>query len=492
MFDVLGDPVDGPDDGSRESGVVEVAVACLAAAVERADPWRATREAVSVDGDALVVRGDRYALADVDRVLVVGAGKGCDRVASALVDALDGRVDDGLVVVDEPGAGLALGPVSVRVGDHPVPSERGVEAARDVRALVGDADERTLVLVAVTGGASALLAAPVESVGLDALQAVTSALLDAGAAIDEVNAVRKHVSTVKGGRLAVAAAPARVLTVAVSDVVGDDPAVVGSGPTAPDASTFADALAVLDRYDVDAPAVRSHLEAGAAGGGWGGVAETPGPDHDTFSGTGLDGARYHVVASARTAVAGATAAAASRGFEPTVLSTTVTGEASECGRFHAAVGREAATAGDPVEAPAVLVSAGETTVTVSGDGEGGPNQEFVLGAALDLADGPRLPDGVDVAVAAVDTDGRDGSTDDAGAVLAADALADAELRDGARAALARNDASGFLERFERERSGGPGASASSDAAAASSGGRLRSGSTGTNVNDLRVVVVDDR
>jgi hydroxypyruvate reductase len=376
--------------------------------------------------------------------------------------------------------------VSVRVGDHPVPSERGVEATREVRELVAAADDRTLVLAAMTGGASALLAAPVESVGLEALRAVTSDLLDAGAAIDEVNAVRKHVSTVKGGRLAVAAAPARMLTVAVSDVVGDDLAVIGSGPTAPDASTFADALAVLDRYDVDAPAVRSHLEAGAAGGGWGGVAETPGPDHEAFRGTdwGFDGAAYHVVASARTAVAGAVDAAASRGFEPTVLSTTVTGEASECGRFHAAVGREAAVAGDPVEAPAVLVSAGETTVTVSGDGDGGPNGEFVLGAALDLADGPRLPDGVDVAVAAVDTDGRDGSTDDAGAVLAGDALADAELRDGARRALARNDATGFFERFER--------GASDDQDGGRRGGRLRAGATGTNVNDLRVVVVDDR
>ncbi|MFC6951661.1 glycerate kinase type-2 family protein [Halorubellus litoreus] len=485
MFDVLegdGGAGSGGDD-SDASSVIETAVACLAAGVERADPFRATREAVSVDGDALVVQGERYSLADVDRVVVVGAGKGCDRVASALVDALGGRVDDGLVVVDEPAAGLALGPVSVRVGDHPVPSERGVAATRDVRELVADADEGTLVLVALTGGASALLAAPVESVGLDALRAVTSALLGAGAAIGEVNAVRKHVSTVKGGRLAVAATPARVLTVAVSDVVGDDPAIVGSGPTAPDASTFADALAVLDRYDIDAPAVRSHLEAGAAGGGWGGVAETPGADHDAF-----EDVPYHVVASARTAVDGAKEAAASRGFEATVLSTTMQGEANECGRFHAAVGREVASAGDPVEPPAVLVSAGETTVTVSGDGDGGPNQEFVLGAALDLADGPRPPDGVDVAVAAVDTDGRDGSTDEAGAVLAGDALADAELRDGARDALARNDATGFFERFER--AAAPAAPA--DADDRRFGGRLRSGATGTNVNDLRVVVVDDR
>lgn len=528
MFDVVG--ARGEAGEGDAHGALEVAVACLEAGVKRADPARATRDAVAVEDDALVVQGERYPLSGVDRVVVVGAGKGCDRVAAALVEVLDGRVDDGLVVVDDPASGVDLGPVAARVGDHPVPSERGAAAARAVRELVAGADERTLVLAAVTGGASALLAAPVESVGLDALQEVTRALLDGGAAIEEVNAVRKHASTVKGGRLAVAAAPARVVTVAVSDVVGDDPAVIGSGPTVPDASTFADALAVLDRYDVDAPAVRAHLEAGAAGGGWGGVAETPSADHDAFGGAGVEdagvegsggagvedasgagvedagvaGAGFHVVASARTAVAGAVDAAASRGFEPTVLSTTMQGEASECGRFHAAVAREVAaagdpvarevaSAGDPVAPPAVLVSAGETTVTVTGDGRGGPNGEFALGAALDLADGPALPRDVDVAVAAVDTDGRDGSTDDAGVVLAGDALAAPVLREAARSALANNDASGFLERFEDEASGDAGSSASGDAGDAggpSPGGRLRSGSTGTNVNDLRVVVVD--
>jgi glycerate 2-kinase len=469
------------EDAPSRSGAVAAAVACLEAGVERADPVRATREAVSVassdGGDAsetgsdLVVDGERYALAGVERVVVVGAGKGADRVAAALVAALDGRVDDGVVVVDEPTDGVDCGPVTVRVGDHPVPSERGVDAARAVRDLVDSADASTLVLAAVTGGASALLAAPAQAVGLDALRDVTRALLDAGASIDEVNAVRKHASAVKGGRLAVAAAPARVVTVAVSDVVGDDPAVIGSGPTAPDGTTFEDALDVLSRYDVDAPAVRAHLESGVEGS----VPETPAPGDSAFETTG-----YHVVASARTAVAGAVAAAEDRGLEPVMLSTTVTGEASECGAFHAAVGREVATTGSPVDPPAVLVSAGETTVRVTGDGRGGPNQEFVLGAALGFAEGPALPDGVEVAVAAVDTDGRDGSTDAAGAVLRADALASSDARAAARDALSRNDATGFLEEY---------AQAGDDSTPA--GGLLRSGATGTNVNDLRVVVVDD-
>jgi len=466
-------------DAALDAGAVGAAVACLDAGVERADPARATHEAVALDADGLVVDGERYALAGVDRVVVVGAGKGADRVAAALVGALDGRVDDGVVIVDEPTDGADCGPVSVRVGDHPVPSERGVEAARTVREMVESAGSSTLVLAAITGGASALLAAPAEAVGLGALQDVTRSLLDAGASIDEVNAVRKHASTVKGGRLAIAAAPARVVTVAVSDVVGDDPAVIGSGPTVADGTTFEDALDVLSRYDVDAPAVRAHLEAGAAGS----VPETPSPDDSAF-----DDAGYHVVASARTAVAGAVAEAERRGLEPAVLSTTVTGEASECGAFHAAVGREAATTGSPVDPPAVLVSAGETTVRVTGDGRGGPNQEFVLGAGLALADGPRLPAEVDVAVAAVDTDGRDGSTDAAGAVLARDALASPDRREPARDALARNDATGFLETLAANDEGPDG----DEGGSTRLGGLLRSGATGTNANDLRVVVVDDR
>jgi glycerate 2-kinase len=200
----------------------------------------------------------------------------------------------------------------------------------------------------------------------------------------------------------------------------------------------------------------------------------------------FDRVGFHVAASARTAVEGAAGAARDRGLDPCVLSTTVEGEARDAGGFHAAVAREVASTSEPVEPPAALLSAGETTVTVAAEteGTGGPNQEFVLGAAVAFADGPALPDAVDVAVAAVDTDGRDGSTDDAGAVLAADALEDPALLAAARDALAANDATGFFETYERE--------CGADAARASAGGRLRSGGTGTNVNDLRVVVVTRR
>jgi len=470
----------GSEAGSLPA-VVESAVACLAAGVGRADPARATREAVAVDvdgsADALVADGDRYSLSGVERVLVLGGGKGSDRVAAALVDVLDGRVDDGVVVVDEPDGDVETGPVSVRVGDHPLPSERGVAAASAVRERALSAYASTLVLAVVTGGASALLPVPVDGVDLPALRSVTRDLLDAGASIEELNAVRKHLSTLKGGGLAAAASPARVVTVAVSDVVGDDPSIIGSGPTAPDGSTYADALAVLSRYGVaaagdgaDASAVRAHLAAGERGD----RPETPGQGDGTFEDAG-----YHVVASARTAVAGARAAAADRGLSPCVLSTTVDGEAALAGRVHAAVAREVAAAGDPVSAPAAVLSAGETTVTVTGDGTGGPNQAFVLGAAVALADGPSLPDDVAVAVAAADTDGRDGASDAAGAVLAGDALSGDALDDdvlaAARRALDQDDATGFFERI-----------ADDDRVA---GGRLRSGATGTNVDDLRVLVV---
>jgi glycerate 2-kinase len=475
--------------GAENDDAVAVAVDCLEAGIERADPERATQEAVRVDDDGLVVGDERLPLGGVERVLVLGAGKGSDRVAAALVDALaegsndrGSGVDDGVVIVDEPADGVEPDPVDVVVGDHPLPSERGLAASRRVRERAAAAGESTLVLVVVTGGASALLADPVEGVPLDALRDVTGSLLDAGASIEEVNAVRKHVSRVKGGRLAASAAPARVVTVAVSDVVGDDPSVIGSGPTAPDDSTYADALAVLDRYDVNAVAVRDHLESGVRGD----VAETPGADASCFERTSV-----HVVASASTAVAGAVDHAREEGFEPHVLSETVTGEARYVGREHAQVATAVSATGGPVEPPAVLISAGETIVSVTGSGTGGPNQEFVLARALELASAGDDSDAADlvdddghcddsegdcddsdgdpgIVVAAVDTDGRDGSTDAAGAVLTGSALATPCDRERAREALADNDTYRFLDARDA---------------------LLVSGSTGVNVNDLRVLVV---
>ncbi|WP_435115138.1 glycerate kinase type-2 family protein [Halolamina sp. C58] len=439
----------------------EVALDCLAAGIRRVDPERATRDAFAVDDDRLEITTDEHTAVDLtefDRVLVLGGGKAAPGVVRALDARLGGRIDDGLIVVpeDDPAVGESIGAVAVEGGGHPLPTPEGVAATEELLELAETADERTLVLAAVTGGASALLAAPAGELSVGDLRRSSRALLDAGADIDEINAVRKHTSRVKGGRLAAAAAPATVVTLAVSDVVGDPPSVIGSGPTVPDGTTYADALSVIDRHGVDVPAVRTHLDAGDAGE----YPETPGTDAELPGTT-------HVVAGARTAIDAAATAAAERGYEPSVLSSRVRGAARATAPTHVAIAEEAAIAGDPVEPPAVLLSGGEATVDVHGEGEGGPNTEFALAAALSLA-GSVDGAGDEVVVAAIDTDGRDGATDAAGALVDAETIED---REAARDALERNDSLGYL--------------GDRDAA-------LVTGPTGTNVNDLRVLVVPDR
>jgi len=431
----------------------ETALACLRAGVDAARPATVVRDACERDGDELRVGEETHDLSRFDRVLVLGTGKPAAAVADALAAVLGDRIDDGAVVVPGSAADPDARPVARLPGDHPIPSERGAESAARLRELAESADERTLVLAVLAGGGSALAPAP-EGVSLADLRETTERLLSAGADIDAINAVRKHLSGLKGGGLARAAAPATVVGLVLSDVVGDDPGVVASGPTAPDETTFDDALAALERFDVDAPeAVRARLDAGARGE----RAETPGPDDPVF-----DRTTTHVVAGNYTALAAARDAARERGYRPVVLAAGVTGEAREAAHTHAAVARQVTETGDPVAPPAVVLAGGECTVTVRGDGTGGPNLEFALSAALDL-DGL----GDRVAVAAVDTDGLDGSTDAAGALVDGTTV---DGRRAARAALAENDALGYLDGV---------------------GAALRSGPTETNVNDLRVAVVEE-
>jgi len=423
----------------------DLALECIEAGIDAAAPETAVASACSLTGRSLTVDGAAYDLDDYDRVLVVSIGKAGAALARGLDNLLGDRIADGVVVTDEP---ADLDRFEVVVAEHPTPGEGSLTGAEHVRELAREAHERTLVLGGVTGGGSALLAAPAGDLSLSNLQGVTDALLSSGADIDELNAVRKHCSAVKGGRLARAFAPATVVGLLVSDVVGDDPGVIASGPLSPDPTTYEEALSVLDRYDVDAPAVRSHLEAGTDGA----REETPKPGDEAF-----DRVRTHVIANGRTAVDAARETAAERGAAPLVLSTRIEGEAREVGRVHAAVAAEALDSGDPVEAPAVVLSGGETTVTVAGDGNGGPNLECALGGALDLPG--------DAVFACVDTDGKDGATTVAGAVVD-DGTVDAS--DEARDALAKNDALGYLS---------------------DRGAVLETGATGTNVNDLRVLVV---
>ncbi|WP_255197297.1 glycerate kinase type-2 family protein [Halorarius litoreus] len=424
-----------------------LALDCIDAGIDAASPERAVAAALTLDGDILHVADDAYDLTDYDRVLVLGAGKATAGLVGALHDLLGDRIDGGCVAVPDP---VDL-PVESVVAGHPTPDSGSHEAATRILAIAQDADDRTLVLAPISGGGSALLAAPVDGLAFDALREVTDALVASGASIDEINAVRKHCSAIKGGRLAQALAPATVVGLLVSDVVGDDPAVVASGPLTPDPTTYADARDVLDRYDIDVPAVRDHLNAGVRGE----REETPNPGDESF-----ETVTTHVIASGRTAVDAAETLARDRGYTPLVLSTRIRGEAREAARTQVAVAEEILDSGRPVEPPAVVLSGGETTVTVRGDGTGGPNLEFALAAALELPD--------EAILASVDTDGRDGSTDAAGAIVDSETVATADDRRAARAALSRNDALGYLRERSVDIEGGP---------------------TGTNVNDLRVLIV---
>ena len=395
------------------------------------------------------------------RTLVLGAGKAGGAMAAAL-EALWPREApvSGLVVTRYdyvPPAFVAArvrGETRIEVVEaaHPVPDEAGRRAAARILALARGLTEDDLVICLMSGGASSLLALPADGVTFAGKQAINSALLKSGAAIDEMNCVRKHLSAIKGGRLAAACAPARVVTLVVSDVPGDSPSVIGSGPTVPDPTTCADALAVLKRYAIDVPpAIRAGLESGAF--------ETPKPGDVAFARNDV-----HLVATPQQSLDAAAALARSAGIEAHVLGDEIEGESREVGKVHAALARQVARRGQPFATPCVILSGGETTVTVKQKGgRGGRATEFLLGCAIALQEAP------DVWVLAADTDGIDGVETNAGAVVAPDTLARARaLSVGARDHLDRNDAFTFFEAL---------------------GDLVVTGPTFTNVNDFRAILV---
>jgi hydroxypyruvate reductase len=428
----------------------------FAAALAAADPRAAMRRHLRVEGHWLLAGPARIDLASLRRVMVVGAGKAGAAMAGAVEEILGDRVAGGLVNVKS-GHTAPLRRVRLCEAAHPVPDEAGVEGARRMLALLRDAGEGDLVIACISGGGSALLPLPSEGLGLPDKQEVTRRLLACGATIREINAVRKHLSAVKGGLLARAAAPAAVLACIVSDVIGDPLDAIASGPTAPDPTTFADALGILDRYGLRGKvpaAARAHLEAGARGE----RPETPKPGDPIFRRV-----TNVLVANGTQAVEAAELEANRLGLRALVLSTTVEGETREVARVHAAVAREVRTFGRPVAPPACVISGGETTVTLRGKGKGGRNQEFVLAAALALEGAPGA------VVFSAGTDGTDGPTDAAGAV------ADGETCARARALgldpqdhLDRNDAYPLFHAL---------------------GDLVITGPTLTNVMDLRLLLV---
>jgi hydroxypyruvate reductase len=391
------------------------------------------------------------------RTVVLGAGKAGGAMAAA-VDALwpkDAPLS-GLVVTRydhvPPAYRASPGRIEVVEAAHPVPDAAGRAAAQRIVQLAQGLTADDLVLCLISGGGSALLSLPAEGLTLEDKQAINQSLLKSGAAIDEMNCVRKHLSAVKGGRLAALCAPARVVTLLISDVPGDAPEIIASGPTVPDPSTCNDALAILARYGIEVPAAaRAGLESGAF--------ESPKPGDPRFAGHAL-----HTIATPWQSLEAAAAVARAAGLEAHILGDDLEGESREVGKVHAALARAVARRGQPFARPCVILSGGETTVTVrSKGGRGGRASEFLLGCAIALQGEPG------VHVLAADTDGIDGIEDNAGALVTPDTLARAAAQ-GLKATecLDRNDAYGFFSAL---------------------GDLVVPGPTFTNVNDFRALLI---
>jgi len=383
------------------------------------------------------------------RTIVVGAGKGSAQMAAAFEKVRDGPLEG--VVVTRYGYGAKCERIEIIEAAHPVPDSAGLEASRRLLGQVSGLTEDDLVVALISGGGSALLPSPPEGLMLADEIAINEALLASGAPISAMNTVRKHVSTIKGGRLAAAAWPARVVSLVVSDIPGDNPALVASGPTIPDAASRADALAIVAAYGMKLPdAVMAHLNSEAA--------EAPRPDDPRFARN-----EVRVIASAAVSLEAAAAEAKKHGVEAVILSDSIEGEARDVGSVHAAIAREIATRDRPFRKPVLVLSGGETTVTLRAKGKGGRNSEFLLAFALGVAGLPS------VHALAADTDGIDGSENNAGAF--ADGSSIARMRAAgvdAKAMLAGNNAWTAFN---------------------SVGDLFVPGPTGTNVNDLRAILV---
>ena len=384
------------------------------------------------------------------RAIVIGAGKAAASMAAALEEHWRGPLEG--LVVTRYGHRVPTKRVEVVEASHPVPDEASEIAANRILRCVQGLSEKDLVICLLSGGGSALMAAPASGLTLADKQNVNRALLKSGADIAEMNCVRKHLSAIKGGRLARAVAPARLVSLLISDVPGDDPAVIASGPTVPDPTTQADALAVLAKYTIAIPAhVRAALDDPAL--------ETPKPGEDCFRNT-----EVALITRPQDALEAAAAKARAAGVTPLLLGDAIEGEAREVARVMAGIARSCAAHGQPVAGPCVLLSGGETSVTVRGRGRGGRNAEFLLALGVALNGHPNI------AALAGDTDGIDGSEDNAGALLFPDSFTRAaKMGIDPKALLANNDGYSFFSAL---------------------GDLVLTGPTMTNVNDFRAILIE--
>jgi glycerate 2-kinase len=429
------------------------------AALAAVDPAEAVYRFVSRVGDRILIDGQAYALCDFDHIYLAGAGKAALPMAEAIGEVLHDHLSGGVIITKYHHVDRQL-PDQLRVHEagHPVPDEQSVAATRDLAALLEPITPRDLVFCVLSGGGSALMTLPAEDITLADLQTTTQLLLRAGATIHQINTIRKHLDTIKGGGLAQLAHGAPIVSLILSDVIGDDLSVIASGPTVPDPSTFADAWRVIEQFDLARQlptAVRARLERGVSGE----IPDTPKPGDPLF-----DRVQTVIIGSNAQAAQAAETAARQLKFNTLLLSTQVQGEAREVAKVTAAIAKEIAVYNRPVPKPACIILGGETTVTLKGSGLGGRNQEMALAGALAI-DG--LPN---ILIAALGTDGTDGPTDAAGAIATGETVGRAKaIGLDAQAHLAANDSYHFFQAL---------------------GDLIITGPTGTNVNDLLFMLVE--
>ena len=445
-------------DTNRRSRIIPI----LDAALDAVNPAKALFNAVHRSEDSLVIGEDRYRLNNFKRIFVLAFGKAATLMAQAIL-GLGLRLEAGLVITKYghgPDDSSSLAPLQVVEAGHPTPDAMGVAAARSAAELARSATADDLIITLISGGGSALLTLPAEGIHLTDLQHVTELLLASGASINEINAVRKHLSQVKGGQLARLAAPSTVISLILSDVIGNPLDVIASGPTVPDPTTWADAWKVVEKYNLvrSLPlAVRKYMEAGLAGE----LPDTPKANDPIFRRV-----KNYIIGDNAIAAEAARQAAEKHGFNAAILSTCSQGEAREVARVLVALGREVAAHQRPLSPPACFILGGETTVTLHGSGKGGRNQEMALAAAIELA---QTPEADPIVIVALATDGTDGPTDAAGGIADANSLARGQAAGlVAQQRLANNDAYPWLE-------------ATND--------MLVTGPTRTNVNDLYFIFI---
>lgn len=432
------------------------AIRIFDAAVKAVQPHGALQRYCCRQGRKITFGSQTFDLDRLARILVIGAGKAGAAMAKGLEELMGDCITAGSINVKY-GHTADLSIIRLQEAGHPVPDENGAKGAAQVLSLAESADSQDLVLCLLSGGGSALLPLPETGLGLTDKQAVTRILLACGATIHEINAIRKHLSRIKGGRLAQAVSPAHLISLILSDVVGDDLDVIASGPTVGDTSTFMDCREIIRRHGIERnlpPAVIQHIEAGCRGE----IAETPKPDDPLF-----DNVTNLIIGSNREAILAARKKAMELGYTPLVLSSLMEGEARVVAQVHTAMAREIIQSGHPVDAPACLLSGGETTVTLRGSGLGGRNQEFALAAVKDIAEAGRI------VLLSAGTDGTDGPTDAAGAIVDANTAACA-MQAGLdpNQYLAQNDSYHFFQKLND---------------------LLITGPTHTNVMDVKIVLV---